>query len=176
MKRILFLFICFSFCCLKAQTTEEAIQFLKVNSYTWACEQIAYGTLQERLEISLEDNNKTLFIKEKMPDYVGRPGGYAIIRINLSFVSQVDFTSGSNCSGINIQTKANGIEMNWYSNDGEIIKNNEYWQGYFSKKGWVVDSIRVKALSDSGKGPSRIVNAIKFLAERNGAELTNSSF
>ena len=176
MKKLLLVLICSSFCCLNAQTTEEAIQFLKVNCQNWACEKIAIGSLQERLEISLFDNDKYLKLREKMPDYPYKPGGYKIIKINLSLVTQISINNNGGCSGINIQTKPYGIEMDWYSNEGDIIKNSEYWNLNFDKKGWVVDSIRIKAWSDDFKGDGRIVKALKFLAKQNGSVITESNF
>jgi hypothetical protein len=175
-KKFLLLLICSTFFCLKAQTTEEAIQFLKVNCYNWACERIAYGGFKTRLEISLMENDKYLKLRVKMPDYPFNPGGYTIVKINLSYVTQISIEQSSDCSGINIQTKPMGIEIEWYSNEGVILKNNEYWKAHLEKTGWVDDSIRIRAQSDESRGPERIVNTLKFLAQRNGAVMTESHF
>jgi hypothetical protein len=172
-KKVLLLLMCFTFLCLKAQSNEEAIEFLKLNCYTWACDKNAIGTDKQRLEISLVENDKYLLLRVNLPN----SEGYYVSHINLSAVKNVHLDgNGSSCIGIIIETKPNGIEMDYFNSDGVLLKSKESWGVYFNKNGWADDSIRIKMSADNLNGPSRIVKALKYLAQQNGAIITESHF
>jgi len=159
-----------------SQTNSDAIEFLKVNIPNWACETYVQGTFEKRLEISLQENEKYLMMKVKYPSSIG--GGYSVCHINLSMITNIYIqrTEGTFCTGIVIQTKPYAIEIDYFNANGQIIKNHLYWNTFCEKNGWIDDSIRIKNSADNANGANRIVKAIKFLAEQNGAVLKESNF
>lgn len=174
MKRILFLLICCSFYSLKAQSTEEAIQFLKVYCHNWSCKPLAEGTLKDRLEISLIENNKWLKLKFQFDEVIG---GYVVLTVDLSKINQINTEANSICTAIIIQTQPNGIEAEAFDRQGTVVKNVESFKAYFEKTGWAIsDVLLIKTTSADSNGPLRIVNALKFLAEQQGAVIKKSSF
>jgi len=155
------------------QTQEEAITFLKSNIYLWSCNQWATGTAIKQLELSLVNENKTLVLTEKLPD-INQTNGYVIRRIDLSKITRFEMAdSDAPCAAIIIHTKSGGIEIEVTD---KFLRNVETIKSWHLTNGWYDDVIRIKNNDLFNERAQRIINALIFLAESNGAELIKSHF
>ena len=165
MKTILILLLGFSS---YGQTKFEALQFLRENVGIWSTEQYAEGTFKTRLEFSLEDS--FLVVKETMPS--SSFSEYGIIRIHLSSIKRVEAIDGY---VIRITTLEGGLELvnKFRKSDSEIIIDPE---DYANTYGWTYDGIRLKRNQDIERRIERVIKALEFLAEDDGAILSKSNF
>ena len=170
-------FILFLTNIIKAQTTSEALEFLKINIPIWACEEFVEGTFKKRLEISLLNNEKTLQLLVNQPLSFGTET-YMICQIDFSAITEIYLQNNTDCQGVVIKTKPNGLHMVAYYSNGQIIPNYDFdhWNRFFEKNGWMDDNIRILRTADNSNGGKRIIKALVFLANKNGAILENSHF
>ncbi len=175
MRIPIFLFITFIFNALQSQTTTEALEFLKINASSWACNTFVQGTLTRRLEISLSKNETVLVLKVNQPSVNGREG-YLLCQIHLASITEIYLDGNSDCQSVVIKTKPKGIQMEAICSDGEIFLNKVYWDDFFNKVGWMDDNIRILKKANNSNGGQRIINALTFLAKKNGATITESHF
>ena len=172
------------------QTFDDALIFLNMNEPEWACERYAEGTFTKRLEISTNETKSKLILKELVPGYAGiQEEYYSIAEIQLSKVIRIEAQqSNKGCAGIRIITDEYGIASKSISNSsgftittaddvGQVLINSDtYNEGFYSKRGWSNDQIRIKNDKYFDERAKRIINAIKFMAVQNGAQLKESYF
>ena len=163
------------------QTFDDALNFLKMHEPMWACERYVKGTFTPRMEISLNQNNSKLIIKQRGDTFSGDILTYNN-EIELSKITTIEVenkNSNKPCNGIRIITEKYGISTKITSSNGQIIRtvdemHNEF---YLNRLGnWRNNSIKIKNDNNFDERSKRIIKALKFMAIQNGANLKESYF
>ena len=165
MKTILALLLAFSS---YGQTKSEALQFLRENIGIWSIERLAEGTLNNRLEFSLDDS--FLVIKENFP--ASSFAEYGIVKIDLSSIKRVEAEGGQ---VVRIVTSEGGLVLIGKGRDSHSSVIYDAAE-YAKTNGWTYDGIRLKNHDDLELRMERTIKALEFLAVDGGATLSNSKF
>ena len=178
MKKIFFLTFTFFFSnIIYSQSKEEAIDFLKDQSFEWSCPSLRYpeGSSTRRLNISLVDegNSSYLLFKVKRDEDI-MTTGWINTKIYLSKIIRFSVTNeSSDCRKILIHTKANGIESYMTNNNGIVTMSSNKMIEFYTRFGWNNDNITL--FGDKLRN-DRVIKALSFLANEYGASIRKSNF
>tara|TARA_B110000879_G_C11056990_1_gene465175 strand:+ start:476 stop:1015 length:540 start_codon:yes stop_codon:yes gene_type:complete len=158
------------------QTINDAMDFIQRNYGSWACEEYTKGTFEKRLTFSLENDNKTLLIKQ-VGTQDNRYVIYYFYKINLSKITRIySELNYKGCAGIYIQTRPYGMDGFAKKNTGEILLENTAFNEIISGRNWMNEEMRIINDEYFDERSKRLIKALKFLATANGAELKDSYF
>ncbi|MDA9575896.1 hypothetical protein N9R87_02025 [Flavobacteriaceae bacterium] len=160
-----------------SQSKQEAIDFLKNQSFEWSCPSLRYpeGSITRRLDISLVENGDSsyLFFEIKRDEDI-MTTGWIKTKIYLSEIIRFSVTNeSSDCRKILIHTNVNGIESYLTNNKGSITMFPSKMREFYEQRGWNNDNI---VLHGDKSRNDRIIKALTFLAKEYGAEISKSNF
>ena len=178
MKNILFILaLFFSVSTLYSQSKQEAIAFLKLQTFEWSCPNSKYpvGSSTPRLNISLEENGDLsyLYFQVKRDEDI-MTSGWFVTKIYLSKIQRFSITNeSSDCRKLLIHTEVNGIETSLIDNNGITTMSSIKMKEFYEQMGWKNDNI---LLYGNKERNDRMIKALTFLAKEYGAVINKSNF